>query len=374
MLSKLVINNFKCLQKNVIPFKSLTFLVGGNGVGKSSVVQSLLLTKQSLEKVTLDKEIKDLEFEAELNGPYLMNLGYAKNILSSNADSNQINFNLINEFSEETILNFNIEETYGEHLLKGKFSKIDNIENIPFNFSLAYLNAERYGPRVGLPLAPNSNWDIGYSGEYASHLLFRADKNNRSINEDLIILHDSPRFSRQVEAWLQTIIPGSFLDYKLIDEINLASLKYKTSSLDTDFFPAPNTGFGISYSLPIIIAGLIQSIQRNGILIVENPEAHLHPLGQSKIGSFLAKVSMTGVQVIIETHSEHVINGARIEMAKAERTEDLLVNFFDITKGQVHIQELSINQVGELSEWPNGFFDQEQADLKELFKMKMEKR
>lgn len=370
MLNKVIINNFKCLQKNEISFKPLTFLVGGNGVGKSSVIQSLLLSKQSIEKIEDFEHLNELSFEAELTGPYLLNLGFPQNILSSNADSKQISFTLINTFEQETILDFTFNENYGEHLLQGKFSKVDNNSDIPLHNNFNYLNAERYGPRIGLPLAPNSNWDIGFSGEYASHLLFRADQNNRNVHEEVKLIKDSNRFSKQAEAWLQTIVPGSNLDYKLIDDVNLASLKFKTSSLDTDFFPAPNTGFGISYSLPIIIAGLIQSIQEDGTLIVENPEAHLHPYGQSKIGRFLARVSMTGVQVIIETHSEHVINGARVEMAKYKDYKNIIVNFFDIKNSEVSIEELFINEVGELSNWPNGFFDQEQFDLKELFLIK----
>ncbi|MCO0598515.1 DUF3696 domain-containing protein [Peribacillus butanolivorans] len=371
MLSKIIINNFKCFQNHEISFKPLTILVGGNGVGKSSVIQSLLLSKQSLHKIQTDEEgLKDINFEIELKGPYLLNLGFPKNILSSNADSKQISFSLINDLDEQTKFDFTFPENYGEHLLQGNVSKVDNPSFIPLQKGFSYLNAERLGPRVGLPLGPNSEWNIGYKGEYSSHILFRADNSSRGVHKLLKIEGDSSRFSRQVEAWLQEIVPDLQLDYKLIEDASLASIKFKSNSLDTDFFPAPNTGFGISYTLPIIIAGLIQSIEENSTLIVENPEAHLHPYGQSRIGRFLARVAMTGVQVIVETHSEHVINGARIEMAKLEQNEDMKVNFFNTINNSINIQELHINKVGELSDWPNGFFDQEQYDLKELFNMK----
>lgn len=370
MLSKLRINNFKCFQNHEITFKPLTVLVGGNGVGKSSVIQSLLLSKQSLQKIELKEDILNSIFEIELKGPFLLNLGYPKNVISSNADSKGISFSLTNEHGEETKFDFTFPENYGEHLLQGKISKVDNNLSIPLKRSFSYLNAERLGPRLGLPLGPNSEWNIGYKGEYSSHILFRADNTGRKVHNLLKIVEDSNRFSRQAEAWLQEIVPDLQLDYKLIEEASLASFKFKSNWLDTDFFPAPNTGFGISYTLPIIIAGLIQSNEKNGTLIVENPEAHLHPYGQSKIGRFLARVSMTGVQVVVETHSEHVINGARIEMAKLERNEDMQVNFFSTVSSTINIQELHINRVGELSNWPSGFFDQEQSDLKELFYMK----
>ncbi|QOS92056.1 AAA family ATPase [Peribacillus sp. JNUCC41] len=371
MLSKILINNFKCFQNHEISFKPLTILVGGNGVGKSSVIQSLLLSKQSLQKIqTAEDGLRGTNFEIELKGPYLLNLGFPKNVISSDADSKQISFSLINDLNEQTKFDFTFPENYGEHLLQGHVSKVDNSSSIPLQKGFSYLNAERLGPRVGLPLGPNSEWNIGYKGEYSSHILFRADTSNRRVHDLLKILGDSSRFSRQVEAWLQEIVPDLQLDYKLIEDASLASIKFKSNSLDTDFFPAPNTGFGISYTLPIIIAGLIQSSEENSTLIIENPEAHLHPYGQSRIGKFLARVSMTGVQVIVETHSEHVINGARIEMAKLEKNEDMKVNFFNTINNSIQIQELHINKVGELSDWPTGFFDQEQCDLKELFQMK----
>ncbi|KGA97507.1 hypothetical protein AJ85_01940 [Alkalihalobacillus alcalophilus ATCC 27647 = CGMCC 1.3604] len=372
MLNKLFLNNFKCFRYNEVNFKPLTFLVGGNGVGKSSVIQSILLAKQSIDNIKLDEEVPS-SFEVKLNGPYLLNLGLAKNILSSNATSQTINLSLLNDLNEETKINYSFDGKYGEHLLEGSFETLNNKRNIPFSENFSYINAERLGPRQALSMGPSFNLEVGFKGDHTSHSLFRADNINLQVHESLKI-QQSLRFSRQVEAWMSLIFPDLQLDYKMIEEVNMVSMKYKNGALDTDFFAAPNNGFGISYTLPIIVAGLILSSKNNGVLVVENPEAHLHPLGQSRMGRFLAALSLSGVQVIIETHSEHVINGSRVDMAKSNRTEDLMVNFLAIEKDGVMVQELTINKFGELLDWPIGFFDQEQQDLKELFLIKREKK
>jgi predicted ATPase len=124
-----------------------------------------------------------------------------------------------------------------------------------------------------------------------------------------------------------------------------------------------NTGFGVSYCLPVIVAGLIAP--SDGLLIVDSPEAHLHPAAQSAIGGFLATVAASGVQVIVETHSDHVLNGIR----RATSAEGILhhslirVLFFDASPEP---RQLTISEYGAVSDWPVGFFDQLEADLGEI--------
>jgi predicted ATPase len=114
-----------------------------------------------------------------------------------------------------------------------------------------------------------------------------------------------------------------------------------------------------SYALPIIVAGLLTL--PGDMLLVENPEAHLHPAGQSKLGRFLANVAGNGTQVVVETHSDHVLNGARLAIAQDNSlpASDMIVNYFD-HDGPISI---NINDRGELDHWPTGFFDQIEADL-----------
>jgi predicted ATPase len=126
-------------------------------------------------------------------------------------------------------------------------------------------------------------------------------------------------------------------------------------------------GFGVSYALPVILAGL--TAQPGGILIVENPEAHLHPAGQSRMGVFLAWLAGRGVQVVVETHSDHVLNGIRRSIGEHGylRSSDAVLHFFDSTENdEPRIQRLDFTSVGGVSHWPKGFFDQYQIDIASL--------
>lgn len=106
-----------------------------------------------------------------------------------------------------------------------------------------------------------------------------------------------------------------------------ADIRYGNSLAEHGVLPTL-TGFGISYILPIVTMGLWCTCEKNCVLIVENPEAHLHPSAQSNIGKFLELVSSGGVQVIIETHSEHVIDGVRLQAAVLKNTENVMIHFF----------------------------------------------
>lgn len=109
------------------------------------------------------------------------------------------------------------------------------------------------------------------------------------------------------------------------------------------------------------------------MLIVENPEAHLHPAGQSRIGFFLAMMAKAGVQVVLETHSEHVINGIRIAALKLGMdTQDICINFFsiDYAEGMHKVERIKMNDRMDVLEWPEGFLDQEEQDLRTLRKLR----
>ena len=105
-------------------------------------------------------------------------------------------------------------------------------------------------------------------------------------------------------------------------------------------------------------------------MIVENPEAHLHPLSQSRLGKFLGLVAANGVQVILETHSEHIVDGCRIQTAKEKQCENMKILFFEKKESCSVCKNINIQDNGELEEWPEGFFDQKRKDLRELLEMR----
>ena len=138
-----------------------------------------------------------------------------------------------------------------------------------------------------------------------------------------------------------------------------------------------NVGFGVSYTLPIIAnvlgyaAMVAKGEQRSPLLLIENPEAHLHPAGQTQIGEFLARAASCGVQVIVETHSDHLLNGIRLAV-KDEILESQDATFyyfhydFDIDERRTFVQQPVIDEDGYFDEWPDGFFDETEKNLERI--------
>ena len=153
-------------------------------------------------------------------------------------------------------------------------------------------------------------------------------------------------------------------------------LRFKTPGVQGEWTRPPNMGFGVSYGLPVIVAGLLA--RSGGLLVVENPEAHLHPAGQSAIGRFLAQVAADGVQVVVETHSDHVLNGIRHAIANSTHpitSADTEILFF-LPEGDPSgaFKHLKISDLGTVSGWPEGFFDQLDVDLRAISEIQRGKR
>lgn len=167
----------------------------------------------------------------------------------------------------------------------------------------------------------------------------------------------------------------------LIKEVNVAMIKIQNRKDGNPENPM-NMPYGISYVLPIIVSCLVRLIpkeklfedyrsrvEENEIVIIENPEAHLHPKAQSKLGYFLAHMS-NYMQIVVETHSEHIINGIRL--ATLEDTFDqknICINFFESNEDtfEPNIIKIQIDEMSDLSDWPKGFFDQQSLDIGKNF-------
>jgi len=105
--------------------------------------------------------------------------------------------------------------------------------------------------------------------------------------------------------------------------------------------------------------------------LLENPEAHLHPRGQSQMGNLLAQAAAQGVQIILETHSDHVLNGIRLAVHDGKLDPDATrLHFFQIreSQGQFVSEVVSpqMNRRGKLNKWPDGFFDEWDNSLESL--------
>lgn len=236
-------------------------------------------------------------------------------------------------------------------------------ESLNFNH-IHYISADRLGPQeFYLKSTINKFANVGAKGEFTVNILYK--KRNDLVNDKLCLGEDAKTLATQTEEWLNEIFNGAKVEVPG-SQSNILELLFNTSTSKDRFRPA-NVGFGYSYILPVVVSGLIA--KEGEILIVENPEAHLHPKAQSRLAKFLAKVSSCGVQVFIESHSDHILNALRIAVLDDIIThEDLSILYFQQNPEQPVVQ-IPVQPNGGIEEWPEGFFDQMDKDFARLFGM-----
>jgi predicted ATPase len=236
--------------------------------------------------------------------------------------------------------------------------------------AFTYLCAERLGPRsvLGASPLPAEELEVGARGENCAQILAAlGDK----LIEDKNRLHPDREenaaalLKYEVERWLREIARPVEIDAERYAASSVTALRFRSPG--GEWVRAPNMGFGVSYALPVILAGLIAPV--GGLFIVENPEAHLHPAGQSRMGVFLAWLAGRGVQVVVETHSDHVLNGIRRAIGEHMflSHDKASLHFFEsLNDNEPEVQQLSFTSIGGITHWPRGFFDQYQIDVAKL--------
>lgn len=245
-----------------------------------------------------------------------------------------------------------------------------------FTDSFHYLEAERIGPRTSFEMADlvvREQKQIGTRGQFAVHFLeqFRSRKVGRQLH------HPRKRSSTllaQVTAWMGEVSPGAVISVEGYSEMDLIRLAFGFERADTAgdirSYRATNVGFGLTYTLPVLVALL--SSAPCALVLLENPEAHLHPRGQSQIGELIARASAGGVQVIVETHSDHILNGVRVAVKRGLiNPKDVALQFFerpayDSESSGIEVISPRIDHDGRLDIWPEGFFDEYAKSLRNL--------
>lgn len=372
MLSSVELRHFKCFERLVLPVAPLTLLSGTNAAGKSSVLQALVLLHQTIGEHEWSTRLM-------LNGRTLR-LGTVLDVIDelhgrkrfevSLADGgHSIRWGLRGE-REEMSLAVESLEIDGDivtepsalrHLIppdRGGFARraVERLRD------LTYITAERLGPREVYPLEDRQVARVvGPRGEHTASVLFRG---RDDLVRDVLRLPDaSPRLLAQVQRHMQRFFPDCRLAVNSVPGANAVTLGLATAA-DTRLHRPMHVGFGLTQILPIVVAALTTGT--GGILLIENPEVHLHPAGQAQIGGFLAEVAASGVQVILETHSDHVLNGIRraVRAQVFDSPGDVALHFFrDRSRYADQVVSPSIDEDGNLDCWPEGFFDQFDKDM-----------
>lgn len=384
MIQSLELKDFKTIKNKYFPLRNLNILLGLNGQGKSSFIQSLLLLRQS-EKLS--------QGELKLNGGDngLTNIGTTKDALYQYSKDQEMSISLQFKGSEAYPMKFNyvIDADTFEQINKPANSNDNyiekNIQQSLFSNNFQYLNAQRIEPK-SLNITSHSNVvganSIGKFGQYTAHYIeLRANDN---ILFDNILHRDSATFDpiinkefvnrtliNQINLWLGEISPGvNVRTTKISSDYVLLEYVFKQPNFgNTNRYKPENVGFGISYALHVVTALL--SARPGELIIIENPESHIHPRGQAELGRLIALVADNDVQIIIETHSDHIINGIRVAVKEKEICKDKVIIYYfkkEVKSDEQYsmITNIEIDKNGELSDYPKDMLDEWSNQLMKL--------
>lgn len=379
MIRDVHLTNFKCFQREKIPLNRLTVLSGGNGVGKSSVIQSLLLLRQTGDRARLlagavnradgSGPLRNIK----LNDEYRLSLGNSTTLTNADIESDIVILGVSGDDNDPVLCSFEAsttKPTTSIACIKAPEDLLSRVDGFSiFQPEFHYLVAERVGPRDLQPMADQPFISTGFAGEFTAFAIAQAEVEGRMAAKPLRLEAGSSLFRVQLEAWMGRLVPRAQIFVRSHPDLNRVQMAIGRRGATVPALPPANTGFGISYALPVVVSGLLAA--PGSMLIVENPEAHLHPGAQTAIGIFLASVAAAGVQVLVETHSENVLNGVRLAALRDIIPHDDASFVFlslDEGSGQPILHPITMNKAAELTNWPPGFFDQQGADLTEMMK------
>ncbi|MFD5749561.1 DUF3696 domain-containing protein [Streptomyces sp. NPDC127033] len=396
MIDRLTLHNFKAFGDASLPLGPLTLLTGLNSSGKSSVLQALALLRQSYEAGGLEAsrnlpKRRRAGLRAGIaNQGFLLNgelvvLGTGDDVLHEDfaedeariglgvdegpyryawtveSDVEQAKQNLLPLLDADLPLT-----SEGAAAPTGPEAVAPSFLSAPFQ----YLHADRISPAEFYPRdhhAAIGRGFLGVRGEHTVNFL-------RHHAEDRVPggpLHHrgaaSAQLRDQAAAWMGDLCPGVDIEAHTIEGADAVRLSYGfQGSLGPTKRRRPgNVGFGLTYVLPIVVACL--TARPGSLVLLENPEAHLHPHGQTRMAALAAAAAAQGAQVIMETHSDHVINGVRLAVKQGRLAPGQAVfHYFRGDGTGVEVVSPRVDADGMLDQWPSGFFDELENTLDQL--------
>lgn len=278
-----------------------------------------------------------------------------------------------------TFSGLQITDIYSKKMPENAKPVIPNILSIIRIVSRQFSGIEFIAPLRTMPerdyKIKNDATNVGLAGEFTSVILAKKNSESKEYNilppltEDSLIHQDSTemKYNDLLKSWLEYLDLG---EYKISGESGNVDIYINDNNI-------VDVGFGVSQVLPIIVQGL--NLTQEQLLLLEQPEIHLHPKMQMRLADFLIELAYSNRSVIIETHSDHIIN--RIIRRILEDDSNILYNdlikiyYFEKEYNESTTKkEIEIDPYSGIINWPEGFFDQFQSEQEQIIRAGINKR
>ena len=364
MIELVSIKNIRSLEDVNFSFGNLNILSGLNSSGKSTLIGIINLLNQ------MDNN------RIYLNGEYC-NFGTVESLLYKSRFKFGVDGEVTYKFRGKEPACIKVEDPKKE-----SDKKKVSIENSCYEdlkgLSIRYLSSDRITPSWTYSIE-NSSYDdrnIGPRGENTVSYISQVQQSDElSIRElrhaSLEGKQGEYKLLQNITAWLGVISPGIILSAEHMSDINASKLSFGFS--DDSMHSPFSVGFGLTHCLPIIT--MLLTAKPGDILVIENPELNLHPEGQIQIGKLICLAASNDVQVIVETHSDHIINASRISIKKGIISSDSvnISHFYQEVVGvkmekriASQVDKIELLENGKIKNAPKGFFDTWEKSLMEL--------
>ena len=377
MINKVTLEGFKCFGKRTLfPLSQVSILTGLNGRGKSTLIQAILSTTQSLTQSGLSS--------IEWNGA-LVSLGEFDDVLTRGFDSGEIGFGFETDDNVDKTLSFSLrkDNTKSQSALFSSLL-VDGVDRVT-EMGLMTADNERLMDADGKMLIVKElgstsdivSWHNFRNASYVSadrqgpvnrvKYVVQDDKLHLDVHGSNLLnileaMTDQQRESVR-KAMSEILRGGSLSVVKENDDVVLSLDSTDSGAL----FKPTNVGYGYGYILSALVA--LELAEEKSLFVIENPEAHLHPGAQAALtGHLLQVTNAKSLQLIIETHSDHIINTCLVEVKKKRISpEAISLLFFGKEADDVcDVRRLDITDQGRVKDAPVDFFDQIDKSLEVL--------
>ena len=239
---------------------------------------------------------------------------------------------------------------------------------------IVHLGPLRQDPQLrylATPAGPRGS--VGAKGEYALAVLHQYARQTVVCPLDGGGVGQEMALSEAVNYWLDRLGLGCSVTTVQRPRFGLEpQVRMETVSRDLSM---TGVGVGMSQILPVLVLSLIAD--PGSVVLLEQPELHLHPGVQQRLGDFLLACVESGRQVVVETHSDHLVTRLRRRIAEDDTDElcrSVAIVFAEREDGQTRLRPLEPNRYGGLDLWPSGFFDGGAGDAQALIEAGLRKK